>query len=179
MGIDADWFSTLDDAFIASGLWTGELPEGHVFDWIPPRRPFTVDRLDHLVLTVADVDAAARFYTHVLGMRETTFGEGRRALEFGGQKINLHQAGAGHAPFAARPTPGSADLCFVTASPPEEVMTHLRACGVEIVDGPVPRTGARGPMLSVYFRDPDGNLLEVSTYTADVPEPAEAAGKGA
>jgi catechol 2,3-dioxygenase-like lactoylglutathione lyase family enzyme len=123
-----------------------------------------IDRLDHLVLTVADVERTVDFYTRVLGMRAETFGEGRRALRFGRQKINLHQAGREFEPKAARPLPGSADLCFVTDVPLEEVQQHLAACGVTVEEGPVDRTGAVGLIRSVYLRDPDANLLELSNY---------------
>ena len=123
-----------------------------------------IDRLDHLVLTVADIDRTVEFYTRVLGMRAETFGEGRRALRFGRQKINLHQAGREFEPKAARPLPGSADLCFVTDVPLDEVRQHLAACGVPVEEGPVDRTGAVGPIRSVYLRDPDANLLELSNY---------------
>ena len=118
--------------------------------------------LDHLVLTVADIDRTCSFYERVLGMQTTIFGEGRRALSFGGQKINLHQSAREIAPCAAHPTPGSADLCFLTATPVHDVVAHLGRVGVPVEIGPVKRTGARGPLLSVYFRDPDGNLLEVA-----------------
>ncbi|MDX2220609.1 MAG: VOC family protein [Burkholderiales bacterium] len=121
-----------------------------------------IDRLDHLVLTVADVEVSVAFYAKVLGMQPVTFGNGRRALAFGNQKINLHRASAPIKPHAATPTPGSADLCFIAATPLHEVVSHLAACGVKIEEGPVPRTGATGPIQSVYFRDPDGNLIEVS-----------------
>jgi catechol 2,3-dioxygenase-like lactoylglutathione lyase family enzyme len=119
--------------------------------------------LDHLVLTVADVERTVDFYTRVLGMEAVTFGAGRQALAFGEQKINLHQAGREFEPKALRPTPGSADLCLLTDAEPEAVIARLRGEGVEVEEGPVERTGARGPLVSVYFRDPDGNLLEVST----------------
>ena len=121
-----------------------------------------VDSLDHLVLTVADVEATCRFYSRVLGMEVVTFGQGRKALQFGSQKINLHQQGREFEPKAARPTPGSADLCFLTTVPLADVVAHLQSAGVAIVEGPVQRTGATGPILSVYFRDPDGNLIEVA-----------------
>jgi len=121
-----------------------------------------VDSLDHLVLTVADVETTCRFYSRVLGMEVVTFGEGRKALQFGSQKINLHQQGREFEPKAARPTPGSADLCFLTSVPLAEVVAHLQSAGVAIVQGPLQRTGATGPILSVYFRDPDGNLIEVA-----------------
>jgi catechol 2,3-dioxygenase-like lactoylglutathione lyase family enzyme len=118
--------------------------------------------LDHLVLTVADIERTLAFYTRVLGVEPITFGAGRRALCFGTQKINLHQAGQELTPRAACPTPGSADLCFLTVAPLDAVAAHLAACNVEIIEGPVERTGATGPILSLYFRDPDGNLIELS-----------------
>lgn len=121
-----------------------------------------IDSLDHLVLTVADVEATCTFYQRVLGMEVVTFGAGRKALAFGAQKINLHQAGREFEPKAQRPTPGSADLCFLTSVPLPQVQAHLAACGVTVSEGPVQRTGAQGPILSVYFRDPDLNLIEVS-----------------
>lgn len=123
-----------------------------------------IDRLDHLVLTVADIEASIAFYVKVLGMEAVTFGAGRRALAFGRQKINLHPATAPLKPHAALPTPGSADLCLITTTPLAEVVAHLQRAAVAIEAGPVPRTGATGPILSVYFRDPDGNLIEVSNY---------------
>jgi catechol 2,3-dioxygenase-like lactoylglutathione lyase family enzyme len=95
-------------------------------------------------------------------MSITSFGDGRRALSFGTQKINLHQYRREFEPKAKRPTPGSADLCFVTSISISDVVEHLRECGVELLEGPVQRTGAAGPIMSVYFRDPDGNLIEVS-----------------
>ena len=123
-----------------------------------------IDALDHLVLTVADIEATCRFYTSVLGMQVVTFGDGRKALAFGVQKINLHQQGREFEPKAQHPTPGSGDLCLITSVALSEVIAHLRACGVAILDGPVRRTGAAGVLLSVYFRDPDLNLIEVSNY---------------
>ncbi len=121
-----------------------------------------IERLDHLVLTVADIERTARFYVDVLGMEDQTFGEGRRALRFSGQKINLHQRGQEFEPKAARPTPGSADLCFIASAPIDAVVAHLQALGVIIEEGPVKRTGAISPLMSVYVRDPDGNLIEIS-----------------
>lgn len=121
-----------------------------------------VDGLDHLVLTVADVEASIAFYERALGMTAETFAGGRRALVFGEQKINLHPAGREFEPKALRPMPGSADLCFHTSVSLTEVMQHLAACGVPVIEGPVRRTGATGLLLSVYFRDPDQNLIEVS-----------------
>ena len=123
-----------------------------------------IDALDHLVLTVADVGATCVFYTRVLGMQEISFGAGRKALVFGVQKINLHQYRHELEPKAGRPTPGSGDLCLITSVPLDEVIEHLHACDVPVLEGPVPRTGARGPIMSVYFRDPDQNLIEVSNY---------------
>lgn len=123
-----------------------------------------IERLDHLVLTVRDVEATVAFYARVLGMQPVSFGAGRRALAFGQQKINLHPAEAPLMPYAARPTPGSADLCLITSTPIPELMAHLKSVGVAIEEGPVSRTGAVGPITSVYLRDPDGNLIEVSTY---------------
>jgi catechol 2,3-dioxygenase-like lactoylglutathione lyase family enzyme len=125
-----------------------------------------IDRLDHLVLTVRDVDASCAFYSRVLGMDVVTFAGGRKALAFGAQKINLHQAGREFEPKAHAPTPGSADLCLISAVPLDEAIAHLAACGVTIVEGPVVRTGATGPIRSIYFRDPDRNLIEVSSYAA-------------
>jgi len=124
----------------------------------------TIDRLDHLVLTVADVDATVAFYTRVLGMTAATFAGGRRALAFGAQKINLHRAGQEFAPHARQPARGSADFCLITSAPLADAMAHVRACGVTIEEGPVERTGATGTIESFYFRDPDGNLIEVSNY---------------
>jgi catechol 2,3-dioxygenase-like lactoylglutathione lyase family enzyme len=123
-----------------------------------------IDRLDHLVLTVADIDATVDFYTRVLGMDEVTFGAGRTALAFGRSKINLHRAGHEFEPKAHRPTPGSADLCLIAEGPLEQVIEDLAVHGVPIEEGPVERTGATGPIRSVYFHDPDQNLIEVSTY---------------
>ena len=123
-----------------------------------------IDRIDHLVLTVRSIESSCAFYSRVLGMTVVTFGTGRKALSFGTQKINLHQAGLEYEPKARYPTPGSADICLISAMPLSEVITHLRKCKVPILEGPVNRTGATGPILSVYFRDPDHNLVEVSTY---------------
>ncbi|MBE7376981.1 VOC family protein [Pseudomonas lopnurensis] len=121
-----------------------------------------ISHLDHLVLTVADIETTVDFYTRLLGMQVVTFGEGRKALTFGNQKINLHQAGREFEPKAERPTPGSADLCFIVTTPLEEVIAHLDAQGVAVIEGPVQRSGANGPIRSVYLRDPDFNLIELS-----------------
>jgi catechol 2,3-dioxygenase-like lactoylglutathione lyase family enzyme len=129
----------------------------------------TVDRIDHLVLTCRDIAATLRFYTEVLGMREVTFGPGRKALSFGRQKINLHAASHaidGVAALPAAPTAGSADLCLVVNEPLAEVIAHLERHAVSVYEGPVTRTGALGPIESVYLRDPDGNLIELSNYAA-------------
>ncbi|MBU2013130.1 MAG: VOC family protein, partial [Gammaproteobacteria bacterium] len=112
--------------------------------------------------TVADIEKTVDFYTRVLGMQLVTFSEGRKALTFGNQKINLHQAGREFEPKAERPTPGSADLCFIVATPLDRVIAHLETQGVSIIEGPVQRTGATGPIRSVYVRDPDLNLIELS-----------------
>ncbi len=125
-----------------------------------------IARIDHIVLTVADIAATCDFYARVLGMEVVTFGQGRKALTFGAQKINLHQAGREFEPKAARPTPGSVDLCLILDGTLEAAQAHLRAEGVAIEEGPVARTGATGPIKSLYFRDPDSNLIEVSVYEA-------------
>jgi len=121
-------------------------------------------RIDHLVLTTANVDACVDFYVNGLGMRLERFGEGRMALAFGQQKINIHEQGREFEPKALKPTPGGLDMCFVTAMTPDEVMQRLDAAGIRIEEGPVTRTGALGPIMSVYVRDPDGNLVEISSY---------------
>ncbi len=121
-----------------------------------------IDSLDHLVLTVRDIDASVSFYSKALGLEIVTFGSDRKALTFGIQKINLHQQGQEFEPKAQNPTPGSADFCFLTSVPIANVQSHLSECGVVIIEGPVQRTGATGPIIFVYFRDPDMNLIEVS-----------------
>jgi catechol 2,3-dioxygenase-like lactoylglutathione lyase family enzyme len=123
-----------------------------------------VNRFDHVVLTVASLDATVDFYTRVLGMVAVTFGAGRTALQFGTSKINLHQAGHEFEPKARRPTPGSEDLCFIVDDPVEDVLAQLEAAGVAVEEGPVARTGATGEIISCYLRDPDGNLIELSNY---------------
>ena len=121
-----------------------------------------VKSLDHLVLTVRDARATIDFYSRALGMQEVTFGAGRKALAFGSQKINLHEAGREFEPKADRPTPGSADLCFLTDTPVEQYAAQLAALGVPVIEGPVARTGATGPLRSIYVRDPDANLIEIA-----------------
>lgn len=123
-----------------------------------------IERLDHLVLTVADIARTCAFYTRVLGMEVVRFGEGRTALRFGQQKINLHPANQIPGLVADKPTPGSGDLCFITSVPLSEVTTHLEQCGIPIVAGPGLRAGAIGTIQSVYIRDPDQNLIEISNY---------------
>ena len=123
-----------------------------------------IDRLDHLVLTVADIDATVEFYRDVLGMEPVVFGDGRSALNFGRSKINLHQVGEEFEPKAAHPVAGSADLCLIAEDPLDDVVAELAARHVVIEEGPVERTGALGRMRSVYLRDPDQNLIEVSHY---------------
>jgi catechol 2,3-dioxygenase-like lactoylglutathione lyase family enzyme/CheY-like chemotaxis protein len=128
-----------------------------------------ISRLDHLVLTVRDIEATCAFYQRVMGMEVVSFGEGRKALLFGTQKINLHQKGHEHDPKAQYPTPGSADLCFIAETPLGEVGAHLRSQEIAILEGPVVRAGATGQITSLYFRDPDDNLIEVSNTAPAVP----------
>ena len=122
----------------------------------------TLEKLDHLVLPVSDIDAIAMFYTTYLGMEKRTFGDDRVALHFGDQKINLHPAGWDYEPKARVSIAGSADLCFIVSESVESLQTKLVLLGVEIIEGPVVRTGATGPLCSIYIRDPDGNLIELS-----------------
>ena len=121
-----------------------------------------VTKIDHLVLTVQDLEETKLFYEKVLGMEPITFRDGRVALKFGAQKINLHTSGNEYEPKASYPAPGSADLCFVTSEELNNAMSHVESCGVKIIEGPVSRTGANGLLLSFYFRDPSGNLIEVA-----------------
>ena len=124
-----------------------------------------IDRLDHLVLTVASIERACEFYSRVLGFDVVTFLGGRKALQFGQQKINLHEVGKEFEPKALKPTAGSGDLCFIASTPLEEIIRELRDANVAIEIGPVDRTGAIGQLRSVYVRDPDQNLIEISNYT--------------
>lgn len=123
-----------------------------------------ISHIDHLVLTVKNINETCTFYTEVLGMNTVTFGDGRKALSFGQQKINLHEVGKEFEPKATKATSGSADLCLITDFPLSEVVNHFNKLGVLIEEGPIKRTGAVGPITSVYIRDPDGNLIEVSNY---------------
>jgi catechol 2,3-dioxygenase-like lactoylglutathione lyase family enzyme len=123
-----------------------------------------ISNLDHLVLTVKSIEATVSFYTEILGMDKETFGEGRVALKFGSQKINLHEYGKEFEPKANCPTPGSADICFITNMPIQVALEEVKAKDITIIEGIVSRTGAAGPIESFYFRDPDENLIEVSSY---------------
>ena len=123
-----------------------------------------IDRLDHFVLTVANIDVTCAFYKRVLGMKPVNFGPGRVALNFGRQKINLHPAGNEYEPKAKDPTPGSGDICLISETTINDMIAHLESEEVEIIEGPGSKTGALGPITSIYFRDPDGNLVEVSNY---------------
>ena len=123
-----------------------------------------ISHIDHIVLTVSDIKSTLDFYQRILGMEVETFAEGRIALTFGSQKINLHQHGKEFEPKAELPTPGSQDLCFITETSLDEAIAHVRDQGVEVIEGPVSRSGAQGPIVSFYFRDPDLNLIEVANY---------------
>lgn len=123
-----------------------------------------IGRIDHFVLTVASIEATCAFYRDVLGMEVVTFAGGRRALSFGAQKINLHEVGREFEPKATRPTAGSGDFCLIADTPLEQVIAELQARGITIEEGPVSRTGATGPIRSVYIRDPDDNLVEIANY---------------
>lgn len=120
-----------------------------------------LNSLDHLVITTGQLQKMIAFYVEILGMEEITFKEGRKALKFGSQKINLHEAGKEFSPHAKKPTPGSQDLCFLTSTPLETWNKHLQTKKVPIEEGPVNRTGAMGPIESIYLRDPDFNLIEI------------------
>jgi catechol 2,3-dioxygenase-like lactoylglutathione lyase family enzyme len=121
-----------------------------------------INKLDHFVLTVQDMEKSISFYTSVMGMKKEEFGQGRVALKYGDQKINLHEVGCEFEPKAGKPMPGSADLCFITKTPVNEAIAHVKNFGVQIIEGPVERTGTKGPILSFYFRDPDNNLIEMA-----------------
>ena len=126
-----------------------------------------IDRIDHLVLTVMDIKRTCAFYQSVLGFQVITFGEGRKALQSGAQKLNLHELGKEFEPKAAVPMPGAMDICFITDVPIGEVLRELREKGVAVEEGPVERAGATGTLLSVYLRDPDWNLIEISNYVSE------------
>ncbi|MGH1485593.1 MAG: VOC family protein [Cellvibrionaceae bacterium] len=122
------------------------------------------ESIDHIVLTVKNIDTSVSFYTSIMGMEKIVFGDNRVALLFGNQKINLHQLGNEFEPKAHNVKVGSADLCFIINQPINKAIEHLHLCNIPIIEGPVSRTGAVGKVVSVYFRDPDGNLIEVSSY---------------
>lgn len=124
----------------------------------------SIDRIDHLVLTVSDIEQTLWFYCDVLGMEEVEFAEDRIAVKFGNQKINLHPVDSDITPSADRPTAGSADICLISQTAIDEVISMLEKHGIEIEEGPVTRSGATGKIISVYCRDPDGNLIEISNY---------------
>jgi catechol 2,3-dioxygenase-like lactoylglutathione lyase family enzyme len=130
----------------------------------PGKEANMIEGIDHIVFTVKDIEKTCDFYEKTLNMKIETFGAGRKALCFGVQKINLHQYGKEFEPKAATPAPGTQDICLITKIPVTEVMLNLEKCGVDIEDGPINRTGAVGPILSIYFRDPDDNLIEVANY---------------
>ena len=123
-----------------------------------------IDAIDHFVLTVRSIEDTCSFYRRALGIEAASFGQGRTALQIGAQKINLHEVGREFLPNARAATPGSGDFCLIAREPVEDIAQRWRALGITVEDGPGPRTGARGPMVSVYCRDPDGNLVEVSNY---------------
>lgn len=124
-----------------------------------------INHIDHIVLTVADINKTIQFYTQIMGFEVITFGDNRKALAFGNQKINLHQKGHEFEPKAEKPTPGAADLCFIAQTDIHDVLEELKQKNIEIIEGIVDRTGAVGKIKSVYFRDPDQNLIEVSNYS--------------
>lgn len=129
---------------------------------------FTVDRIDHVVMVCRDLSVTAGWYQRVLGMeREEYGGKNRTALRFGAQKINLHELGHEVIPHAQTAAPGTLDMCFVVAVRPQDVVAQLHACGVEVERGPVTRIGALGDIVSIYCRDPDGNLIELASYLGD------------
>ncbi len=125
-----------------------------------------IDHLDHIVLTTARTEQCIDFYTRVLGMKFERFGQDRMALKFGNQKINLHEKGREFEPKATVALPGTLDICIISAVPLKDVIARLAACNVPIIEGPVMKTGAQGPIRSVYVRDPDGNLIEISEQAA-------------
>lgn len=126
---------------------------------------FSVNGIDHVVINCRDVDATAEWYVQVLGMKREVFGDNRVALRFGDQKINVRPTGAPKWATGAVDAPGSLDLCFIAELSPDDIGAHLQSCGVRITEGPVAKTGALGPMTSHYCRDPDGNLIEVASYS--------------
>src|SRR5918911_592347 len=128
-----------------------------------------IQRIDHVVFTVHDIDRACDFYTRVLGMGVVTFAEGRKALQCGQCKINLHEYGSEFEPKAAHPAPGTQDICLITSQPIADVLRDLERAGVDVLEGPVVRNGALGRIESIYLRDPDGNLIEIACYVEPIP----------
>ena len=128
-----------------------------------------IQQIDHLILTVGNIAVTCGFYSQVLGMEVIVFADDRKAPRFGQQKINLHEQGKEFEPKALVPTPGSADLCFLAHVPLAEIIQHMRSCGAQIIEGPARRTGAIGPIESIYIHDPDGNLLEISNRVDSTP----------
>jgi len=124
-----------------------------------------IESLDHFVLTVKSIEKSLKFYCHVLGMQEINFGENRKAVAFGKQKINFHESRTEFEPKAAKPTPGSANLCFIATLSIKEIILWFKEQNIPLVEGPVERTGAKGKILSIYIRDPDNNLIKISNYT--------------
>ena len=131
----------------------------------------SIERIDHFVITVSDINTTLQFYERVLGMESTTFGDGRKALHFGNQKINIHPIGKEAKPNAANAQPGSADICFISTFSIEVIKSHLATEAVEVIYGPAKQVGALGPMDSIYFRDPDGNLIEIGVYHRGLSRP--------
>ena len=127
-----------------------------------------IKSIDHLVLTVSDISRSCRFYTEVLHMEEITFLDNRKALRFGDHKINLHRKGQEYEPKAQNPTTGSLDICFLVETPLYVVISDLNAKGIQIEEGPIERTGAKHSLISIYIRDPDGNLIELSNIKGKV-----------
>ena len=121
-----------------------------------------VSKLDHFIITANNLEKTIDFYSRILGMEQQTYSDGRKALIFGDQKINLHEAGKEFKPHAQNPLPGSADLCFITRTPMQQVISHLTTCNVSIIEGPLEKSGASGPLFSIYIRDPDNNLIEIA-----------------
>lgn len=124
-----------------------------------------LDRLDHLVMPCGDVESMADFYVRALDMEKVTFGDGRLALHFGGQKINLQTAGAYNGLHAPNHLAGTQDFCLISPLPVADIKAELESRGIEVIEGPVERTGARGTLTSIYFRDPENNLVEISNYS--------------
>ncbi|XP_058514671.1 glyoxalase domain-containing protein 5 [Ochotona princeps] len=145
-------------------MWGGTLEKQARSNSSQTPSPCLIHRLDHIVMTVKSIQDTTTFYSKILGMEVTTFKGDRKALCFGDQKFNLHEMGKEFEPKAAHPIPGSLDICLITKAPLEEIIQRLKDCDIPIEEGPVPRTGAKGPIMSIYFRDPDRNLIEVSNY---------------